>query len=159
MSLPPEKALEELFKFRLAQLRSDSEYATSTISQAIRVMAYGLVVLLVPLVTADPARIPLVLKDHPLSIVMAALLGAAGILADLLQNYCADICARQELSKLSQNLKNSNLVISSPADFMTPKIQSRAQEARRGFYYAKSIFVFLGVFVVFCAIYMQILKL
>jgi hypothetical protein len=66
IAINADKTLEELFKFRLAQLRADGEDATSTISQGVRVIAYGLVALFIPFVSSEPNKIPVVVQHYPL---------------------------------------------------------------------------------------------
>jgi hypothetical protein len=134
MPVSADKTLEELFKFRLGQLRKDSEDATASISQITRVIAYGLAALIIPFVTADPTKMPLVVKHYPLWMFFAAMLGGVAIACDFLQNHFADRCARQELSRLTDNLHKAELVVSSPAEFMASSDQSWERDARKNFY-------------------------
>jgi hypothetical protein len=149
--IEPNKTLEELFRFRLAQLRSDSEYATSTISQITRVASYGLMALAIPFVTtAFSARAP-VLVNNPWLVVAAAACGLVAASADILQNHFADVIARRELSRLAENLKQ-NLKISSPGQFMSSAQPSFATAARQAFYWLKIVAAVAGVITIIAAI-------
>jgi hypothetical protein len=151
--IPAEKALEELFKFRLAQLRSDSEYATTTISQNVRVVAYGLVALIVPLATAEPARVPAVVSQYSLWVFLASLLGGVAVFCDGLQNHIVDNVARDEFQRLAKNLKEKDLVVTSPADFMASSNQSAKSEFRVQLYLLKIIFTAVGVLIMFVVVF------
>lgn len=153
MPISADKTLEELFKFRLAQLRTDTEYATTIISQNVRVVAYGLVALILPLVTADPARAPAVVSKYSLWVFLASLLGGVAVFCDGLQNHIVDGVARKEFQRLARNLKEKGLVISSPADFMASPEQSAKSEFRGQLYVLKIAFTAVGVLIMFGVIF------
>jgi hypothetical protein len=158
MPLPPDKVLEELFKFRLTQLKADSEYATSAISQLTRVIAYGLVALIIPFVAAEPDKMPLVVKHHPRMVFFAALLGSGAVVFDFLQNFFADKCARQELDRLGSNLSRTQLVVSSPDQFMAPGERSREIKARRLCFWLKVVFTVVGAASIFTMIFAELVN-
>jgi hypothetical protein len=159
MPIPADKTLEELFKFRLAQLRADSESATSNVSQVVRLVAYGLAALIIPLVTSEPNKIPPILQHHSSLIMFASMLGCTGIVFDILQNVLADRCARADLRNLASHLQNSGLIISSPADFMVSAGKpSQEREIRQQAYWAKLGIVVLGVGVFVIAILAEMIS-
>src|ERR1700730_777550 len=157
MVLPADKTLEELFKFRLMQLKADSEYATSAISQLTRVIAYGLVALIIPFVAAEPDKMPLIVKHHPRMVFFAALLGSGAVVSDFLQNFFADKCARQELDRLTSNLSRTGMVVSLPSEFMAPTQRSWVNIARRQCYQLKVGFAAVGTALIFVTILVEVL--
>lgn len=155
--IEPDKTLEELFKFRLAQLKSDSEYATTTISQIVRVASYGLMALAIPFVTTTlSARSP-ILADNPWLVVMAAACGLVAASADIAQNHFADVTARRELNRLKTNLAANHLKISSPAEFMLPAQPTFATSARPVCYWIKIVAAISGVAAIIVAIIDELL--
>jgi hypothetical protein len=156
MPIAADKILEELFKFRLAQLRSDSEGATGSITQITRVIGYGLVALIIPLVTSDPSRTPPIVKDHPLLVLFAAMMGGVAIACDVAQNHFVDLHARQEIGRVVSNLQKSELVVSSPPEFMSSVDQPREKAARKHFYWLKIMFTAIGAVVLFVTILVEL---
>jgi hypothetical protein len=145
MPVEPEKTLDELFKSRLAQLKADSEYATGAISQHVRAISYGLVALIIPFVTAEPDKLPKLLQKNPQLALFCAVMGFASVLADVFQHHFADICARNELKRVYDNLKQKNLRVESPTDFMMTVAGSPEANARKAFYTIKIVLAFGGV--------------
>ena len=152
MAISADKTLEELFKFRLAQLKADSEGATTTISQIARLIAYGLIALIIPFVSAEPTKVPLVVLHHPLMVLFASMTGCIAVACDLAQNHFVDKGARAELDRLQKNLQKSNLVVTLPSEFMTPFGSSRDIDLRVESYRAKLSFTALGTVVIFIAV-------
>jgi len=144
MPIAPEKTLEELFKNRLSQLKADSEYATGAITQHVRAVSYGLVALIIPFVTAEPAKLPKLLQENPKLALSCAALGFLAVCSDALQNYFADRCARKELERIVGNLKQKKLAVESPADFMMSISDSPDANMRKLFFRAKIFFALAG---------------
>lgn len=158
MPLPPDKVLEELFRFRLTQLKADREYATSAISQLSRVIAYGLVALIIPFVAAEPDKLPLVVRHHPRIVFFAAFLGCVAVIFDFLQNFLADRCARQELDRLTSNLHRTEMVVSSAGEFLASRERSRGTKVRRLCFWLKVISTVVGAASIFIMIFAELVN-
>jgi hypothetical protein len=155
MPISQDKTLEELFKFRLAQLKSDIDYATSTMSQLSRVIDYGLVALVFTFVMSRPENKPLVLQHCPWMVLLAAILGSLAIICELVQNVLVEQVARREVHRLTCNLQKANLVVTSAADFLQ-KEACFATWARRKLFWMKIIFTAIGAGFVFVGIVFEL---
>ena len=151
MLVQTDKTLEILFNFRLAQLRADSEYATASLSQANRFVAYGLIALIFPLVMAAPEKIPFIVSQNPKMLLISAMFGFISTMLDVCQQLLADSYARNELKRLTKNLKNKDLKIESPTDFMDVGASPRSV-LRAWAFWLKLGFSFSGVVIVFISI-------
>ncbi len=158
MAVDTTKTLEELFKFRLGQLKADSEYATGSISQIIRVTSYGLIALIIPFATAKPLDKPIILQREPWIVLLASIFGFISVACDAAQNHYADLCSRRELERIASNLHKNGLKIEAPGDFMLSIQSSKEANARTVFYKAKLISTILGVLIIFEAIINELLS-
>lgn len=145
MQIAPDKTLEELFKSRLSQLKVDSEQASGAITQHVRAISYGMVALVIPFVTSEPGKLPMLLQKNPRLTFFCATLGFLAVLADVLQNYFSRKCATKELDRIVQNLKLKNMVVDSPTDFLMTISGTPEARARTFFYRAKIVIAALGV--------------
>jgi hypothetical protein len=118
MPVSADKTLEILFSNRLGELRAGAEDATNRISEVSRVIAYALVALIIPFVTADPDKVPLVVRHHPFLVLLASIFGAIALVSDLIQYGFAKRYALEEFNRVATNLVTNKLVVTRPADFM-----------------------------------------
>jgi hypothetical protein len=157
MKVTADKVLEELFKFRIAQLKADSEYATSTISQTVRIVAYGLIALIIPFVSSEPEKVPMIVKNHPLIILVAAIFGLCAVGCDLIQHSIADSVARKQLAALPKTLERAGYELSSPAQFMMP-VGERALKWRQHAYLGKIALTGIGFAIVLVTLLTEVYK-
>lgn len=160
MPISADKTLEELFKFRIGQLKKDSEDATGNISQICRVVAYGLTALIIPFLTSDPARLPMALQHYPMAVVISAMLGGVSIILEFFQNYYADVYAKDELGRIVDNLRQNSLIISTPTEFMSSKFKKNdGKNKRTHFFLAKLGTTCIGVTIIFVTIIVEISRM
>ena len=161
MPVSADKTLEILFSNRLGELRAGAEDATNRISEISRVIAYALVALIIPFVTADPDKVPLVVRHHPFLVLLASVFGAVALVSDLIQYGFAKRYAVEEFQRVASNLVQNKLEVTSPAQFMPLKPPAGAKkplskQIHDGAFPIKIFLVIVGCILIFTALMLEL---